>query len=33
MTMPRRDVKREPRREEKALTAAELEKVTPFLSN
>ncbi|XP_056842052.1 uncharacterized protein LOC130494459 isoform X2 [Raphanus sativus] len=26
MTMPRRDVKREPRREEKALTAAELEK-------
>ncbi|KAJ4868732.1 MAK16 protein-related [Raphanus sativus] len=26
MTMPRRDIKREPRREEKALTAAELEK-------
>ena len=28
MTMARRDIKREPRREEKALIAAQLEKVT-----
>ena len=28
MTMARRDIKREPRREEKALKAAQLEKVT-----